>query len=264
MIFCYSNNTIPSITQMEEGVVFLLDKPLGWTSFDVVNKLRGHLKRFTNNKKIKVGHAGTLDPLATGLLIVCVGKATKRIDEFMAAQKGYIGTIQLGATTPSYDAETPCDHFFPTKHLHTDFLAAKTSLFVGKIEQLPPVFSAIKVDGKPLYKAAHQGKSEDVKEKIKARLVEILKFEIHNFRLNQLVINALTEGESATTQTLDVAAVDFDVQCSKGTYIRSLAYDFGKACESGAYLSRLCRTSIGAFELKAAWELNNLLSKIII
>lgn len=262
MIFCYSNNAVPTPLQMEEGVVFLIDKPFGWTSFDVVNKLRSHLKRFTNNKKIKVGHAGTLDPLATGLLIVCVGKATKRIDEFMAAEKGYIGTIQLGATTPSYDAETQCDQIFPINHLNADFLAAKTTLFVGNIEQLPPVFSAIKVDGKPLYKAAHQGKSEDVREKIQARLVEILKFEIHNFRLNQLVINADTEGEASTPQTLDLAAVDFEVQCSKGTYIRSLAYDFGKACESGAYLSRLCRTSIGEFELKNAWQLPTLLGNI--
>lgn len=262
MIFCYSNNAIPTIAQMEEGVVFLIDKPLGWTSFDVVNKLRSHLKRFTNNKKLKVGHAGTLDPLATGLLIVCVGKATKRIDEFMTAQKGYSGTIRLGATTPSYDAETAPDQFFNIDHLNPDFLASKVPLFLGELQQLPPVFSAIKIDGKPLYKAAHQGKSEEVVEKIQARSIQIYDFKIHNFQLNQLVTQQVTEGGGEESETLNLVETDFEVQCSKGTYIRSLAYDFGKACDSGAYLSRLCRTSIGEFELKNAWQLTDLLQKI--
>jgi tRNA pseudouridine55 synthase len=191
-----------------------------------------------------------------------VGKATKRIDEFMATQKGYNGTIRLGATTPSYDAETQCDQFFPIAHLNSDFLQAKTPLFLGEIEQLPPVFSAIKVDGKPLYKAAHQGKGDEIKEKIQARLIQIFKFEIYNFTTNQLVIHATIEGVEEKAQAIALAEVDFDAQCSKGTYIRSLAYDFGKACDSGAYLSRLCRTSIGTFDLKNAWQLADLLSKI--
>lgn len=217
-----------------EGVL-LVDKPLKWTSFDVVNKIRFHLRKITNDKKIKVGHAGTLDPLATGLLIICVGRCTKQIDQFMGMPKSYTGTFQLGGITPSYDAETEVSATFPTEHITADTLETARKQFLGKIAQMPPMYSAIKKDGKALYELARKGKEVEVE----ARHIEIHQFDIEPITHND---------------------ISFYVHCSKGTYIRSLAYDFGKACDSGAYLTALRRTAIGDFDIKNAWQLPDLIA----
>jgi len=218
-------------TQWEEGRVLLVDKPVGWTSFDVVNKIRFAIKTK------KVGHAGTLDPLATGLLIICTGKYTKRIEEFMGAEKEYIGTITLGKTTPSYDAETEPDFFFPTEHLNEELLRNLTPQFTGKIQQIPPIFSAIKKDGKRLYEHARKG--HDI-------VIEPRSVEINQFSLSRVAI----------------PEVDFVVKCSKGTYIRSLAYDFGKAAGSGGFLSNLRRTAIGDFKVADSLAIEPLIAMI--
>lgn len=209
------------------GEVLLIDKPLHWTSFQVVNKLRWAIRQAFSIKKIKVGHAGTLDPLATGLLVICTGKMTKQINTFQGQEKEYTGTFTLGSTTPSFDLETEVDKTFLTEHITEDLINATTRQFIGKIEQFPPVFSAIKKDGKRLYEFARAG--EDVE--IKSRQVEISEFEI-------TAINNLE--------------LKFRVVCSKGTYIRSLANDFGKALNSGAHLSELRRTRIGNFKVENA------------
>ena len=211
----------------QSGQVLLIDKPLHWTSFQVVNKLRWELKQTFKLKNIKVGHAGTLDPLATGLLIICTGKMTKQIDTFQAQVKEYTGTLVLGSTTPSYDLETEINETFPTEHITADLIQATTKQFVGDIQQYPPVFSAIKKEGKRLYEFARAGEDVD----IKARNVSIQEFEITH---------------------LDTPNIDFKVVCSKGTYIRSLAHDFGKALHSGAHLSALRRTKIGDFNVANA------------
>lgn len=219
------------------GQVLLIDKPLHWTSFQVVNKLRWELKRAFNLKKIKVGHAGTLDPLATGLLVLCTGKMTKQIDTFQGQIKEYTGTFVIGSTTPSYDLETEIDATFPTEHITQTLIQETTKQFLGAIEQFPPVFSAIKKDGKRLYEFARAGESVD----IKSRTVHIWEFEITKF-----------EGK----------AIDFRVVCSKGTYIRSLAHDFGKALNSGAHLSALRRTKIGEFEVSKAISMENFIEHL--
>ena len=210
-----------------EGQVLLINKPLRWTSFDAVKKIRNTLRTALNVKKIKVGHAGTLDPLADGLLIVCTGKFTKRINEFQGQEKEYTGTFVLGSTTTSYDLETEINEHFPTEHISDSLIHGATEKFIGKIQQYPPVFSAIKKDGKRLYEFARKG--EDVE--IKSREVEISEFEITK---------------------IDVNTLEFRVICSKGTYIRSLANDFGKALDSGAHLSALRRTRIGNFKVEDA------------
>lgn len=219
------------------GAVLLVNKPLTWTSFDVVNKIRYTLKHKLKVKKIKVGHAGTLDPLATGLLIVCTGKFTKKIDSIQVQTKQYTGTLLLGKTTPSYDAEQEPDASYPTDHITEELLEINRNKFIGHLEQFPPHFSAIKVDGVPLYKSARRG---ELKE-IKARPVHITQFDLTEIRMPE---------------------VDFFVECSKGTYIRSLANDFGKAVDSGAYLTKLCRTAIGDYQLNDAWDLEDLIEHI--
>lgn len=213
--------------EFQDGQVLLIDKPLQWTSFQVVNKLRWEIRRAFKIKKIKVGHAGTLDPLATGLLVICTGKMTKQIDTFQGQIKEYTGTLVLGSTTASYDLETEVDQLFPTEHITEELITAATSQFIGDIQQFPPVFSALKKDGKRLYEFARAG--EEVE--IPSRSVNISEFEI-------TAINGLT--------------IDFRVVCSKGTYIRSLAHDFGKALNSGAHLSALRRTKIGDFNVNDA------------
>lgn len=233
------NKIEPSLLQKlkEEGGVFLIDKPLKWTSFDVVNKLRFHLKRLMQDKKLKVGHAGTLDPLATGLLIVCVGKMTKQIDTLMGMEKGYTGIIRLGETTPSYDAETEVNARFPTEHITPSVLEAARQQFVGALDQLPPIFSAIKQEGTPIYELARQGKEV---------IVEPRKIHIYEFDIEPITHNEIS----------------FYTRCSKGTYIRSLAFDFGKACGSGGYLTQLCRTEIGDFKNENAWQLEGLIADL--
>lgn len=217
----------------QNGELLLVDKPLTWTSFDVVGKIRNS----TRIKKIKVGHAGTLDPLATGLLIVCTGKLTKKVDEFLAEEKEYTGTITLGATTPSYDLETEVNHTFPTNHITNEMLLEVAKTFEGEIEQVSPVYSALRIDGERAYHKARRG--EEVK--MKSRKVTIDAFEITN---------------------IEMPIVTFRIVCSKGTYIRSIAHDFGKKLDSGGYLSSLRRTRSGAFKIEDAWNLEELVAKI--
>lgn len=221
----------------KNGQVLLIDKPLTWTSFQVVNKLRWEIKQHFKLKKIKVGHAGTLDPLATGLLILCTGKETKNIDTYQGQIKEYTGTFTIGATTPSYDLETEIDKTFPTEHISKEILEETTQQFVGDIQQKPPIFSAIKKDGKRLYELARKGETTE----IKARTVTISEFEITNIALPK---------------------VDFRVVCSKGTYIRSLAFDFGKTLHSGAHLSALRRTKIGNFSVENATSIEQFISNL--
>ncbi len=210
-----------------DGQVLLIDKPLNWTSFQVVNKVRWLIRKQFNIKKIKVGHAGTLDPLASGLLIICTGKETKNINTYQAQEKEYTGTITLGATTPSYDLETEIDETYPLDHITEELLKKSTEKFTGEIQQKPPIFSAIKKDGKRLYDIARAGETTE----IKARTITI-----HDFELTHI----------------DLPKVDFKVSCSKGTYIRSLAHDFGKAVNSGGHLSALRRTAIGNYRVENA------------
>ena len=206
----------------QTGEMILIDKELNWTSFDVVSKLRNSIKKKLNIKKIKVGHAGTLDPLATGLLIICTGKMTKRIDEFSGLNKTYIGKMTIGSTTPSYDLETKPNVYYPTEHINKNLIIETAKKFVGKIDQKPPVFSAVKKDGVRLYKLARKGVKVEVEKR------EII---IHDFLIS----------------SINFPEVEFSLTCSKGTYIRSLAHDFGKELGSGAHLTELRRTSIGDY-----------------
>lgn len=218
----HKNSIVPN-PDFTAGEVILINKELGWTSFDVVNSLRIFLKYELVFKKLKIGHAGTLDPLASGLVILCTGKKTKQIDTFQAQEKEYTGSLFLGKTTPSFDLETQPDQTFPTTHISEPLIRETTKKFTGKIEQVPPIYSAIKIDGKKAYDYAR--KDQEVKMRI--REVEIFEFEITK---------------------IEMPEVYFRVKCSKGTYIRSLAHDFGKALGSGAYLSSLCRTAIGEYK----------------
>ncbi|MDP5228751.1 MAG: tRNA pseudouridine(55) synthase TruB [Cellulophaga sp.] len=210
-----------------EGQTLLIDKPVGWSSFQAVNAVKWSIRRAFGLKKIKVGHAGTLDPLATGLLIICTGKFTKKINEYQGQAKEYTGTITVGGTTPSYDLETEIDTTFATDHITETLIKETTQQFIGTIEQLPPVFSALKKDGKRLYEYAREG----IEVEIKKREITISAFEITHINGNDIL---------------------FRVVCSKGTYIRSLAHDFGKALGSGAHLSALRRTKIGDFNVDNA------------
>lgn len=209
------------------GQVLLINKPLRWTSFDVVKKLRNTLRSALKIKKIKVGHAGTLDPLADGLLIVCTGKFTKRINEFQSQEKEYTAEFTLGATTPSFDLETEIDQRFSIEHIKLDMIQSVAESLTGEIMQTPPIYSAIKQDGKRLYEHARKGEVVKVKE----RIVHVSTFEITNVELPK---------------------VELRIVCSKGTYIRSLAQSFGEKLNSGAHLSQLTRTRIGNFELSQA------------
>jgi tRNA pseudouridine55 synthase len=222
-----------SAFDFENGELILVDKPLNWTSFDVVGKIRNS----TRIKKIKVGHAGTLDPLATGLLIICTGKLTKKVDEFLAEEKEYTGTITLGATTPSYDLETEINHTFPTDHITEEMIAEAAKTFEGEIEQVSPLYSALRIDGERAYHKARRG--EEVK--MKARKVRIEAFEVTK---------------------IEMPIIHFRIVCSKGTYIRSIAHDIGKILQSGSHLSSLRRTRSGNFKIEDAWNLESLIEKI--
>ena len=211
----------------QEGKVLLIDKPLNWTSFQVVNKIRWLIKQQFGIKKIKVGHAGTLDPLATGLLILCTGKFTKKIETYQAQIKEYTGIITLGTTTPSYDLETEVDQTFDISGITEEDIQDNTKHFIGEIQQQPPIFSALKKDGKRLYEYAREGE----KVEIPKRIITISEFEITK---------------------IDVPNIEFRAVCSKGTYIRSLAHDFGKSLNNGAHLSALRRTKIGGFSVEDA------------
>lgn len=246
------------MTDYRIGEVILINKPLTWTSFQVVNKMKyiikgsegksqksksAQLPNLTNNQqpitnnKIKIGHAGTLDPLATGLLIVCTGKQTKNIEQYQAQEKEYTGTFFIGATTPCYDLEKKIDAYFPIEHITNELIYETTKQFIGKIQQVPPLFSAIKIGGKRAYHIARTGGTAE----IKAKEITIKEFEITRINLPE---------------------VDFRVVCSKGTYIRSLARDFGLALKSGAHLIALCRTRIGDHHLKDAITIEEFENKI--
>lgn len=253
------NQTFPDPSP--KGAILLVDKPLGWTSFDVVNKLRYLLARRLGIKKLKIGHAGTLDPLATGLLILCVGEYTKQIEAFQALPKTYEGVITFGATTPSFDLEKAVNAIFPTAHLTDELLQKTKNQFVGDILQIPPVFSAVKVEGKRLYKNARTGEEVELPE----RPVHIESFEVGFLRPvptdERRAPSVVSERGAAIMLHPDYSEglqVDFQVVCSKGTYIRSLAHDFGQAVGSGAYLSRLRRTRTGGFSVEDAWQVEEL------
>ena len=203
-----------------DGEILYIDKPLGWTSFDAVKRMRGALSRRLGLKKIKVGHAGTLDPLATGVMILCTGRATKRIDELQAGVKEYVATVALGATTPSFDLETEIDATYPTDHITRQLVENVLQSFKGRIEQIPPSFSACKVDGKRAYELARKGKEVDLKPKI----LVIDEIELIDFSPESITIR---------------------VVCSRGTYIRALARDIGRALDSGGHLTALRRTRVG-------------------
>ena len=219
------------------GQMILVDKPLEWTSFDVVNKIRRHICKALNIKKIKVGHAGTLDPLATGLLIICTGKKTKSIQEYTGMDKSYEGVFKLGATTPSYDLETEIDNTFPIDHITDNAIVEQARKMTGALVQIPPQFSAVKVAGKRAYELARIGEEAPIKQ----REVTVSKFET----------NRTKEDE-----------VQFSIDCSKGTFIRSIAHDFGKALNSGAHLAALRRTAIGPYKVNDAIALEALIEKI--
>lgn len=221
-----------------DGQTLLIDKPLNWSSFQAVNSIKWSIRRKFELKKIKVGHAGTLDPLATGLLLICTGKSTKTINELQGQAKEYTGTITLGGTTPSYDLESEINETFPTEHITEAMIKEATQQFLGEIEQAPPIFSALKKDGKRLYEYAREG----LEVEIKKRLITI-----HEFKITGI----------------EATVVSFRVVCSKGTYIRSLAHDFGIALNSGAHLSSLRRTKIGDYNVDNAItteEFNKLLN----
>lgn len=214
-----------TLEEIRNGSVLLFDKPFGWSSFDVVNKV----KRWT---KAKTGHAGTLDPNATGLLILCTGSFTKRIPQFQDTQKEYTGTMILGATTPSYDTEKEIDKRFDTTGITEEMIFASVRFFTGEILQAPPNFSAIYVDGRRAYKKARSGHAFEIEK----RKVMLYEFEITG---------------------IEMPAVHFRIVCGKGFYVRSLVNDFGKALKNGAYLSTLCRTRIGDYHLKDAWQMED-------
>lgn len=217
-----------------EGVTLYFDKPYRWTSFDVVAKVRWLLCRKLGVKKLKVGHAGTLDPLATGVVIVCTGRSTKQIDELQAHTKEYVATLQLGATTPSYDLEKPIDQTYPTEHITRSLIDETLPRFMGRIEQVPPAFSACKVDGDRAYKLARKGQEV----KLKAKILVIDELEVLSF--------------DAEAMQLTLRIV-----CSKGTYIRALARDIGEALGSGAHLTALRRTRVGDVHVEECMQVEN-------
>lgn len=228
---------LPSTYNFLEGEMLLINKPFKWTSFDVVNNLRYFLKSKGSVKKVKIGHTGTLDPLATGLLILCTGRFTKRIEEFKNFEKEYTGTFIMGATTPSFDRESEIDHKFTADHLTEQMILNASNQFKGDLMQVPPAFSAVWVKGRRAYDYARQ--AEEVN--LDSRTVNIVEFEIDSITMPE---------------------VHFRIVCSKGTYIRALARDFGKALKTGAYLGALCRTRIGPYHLRDAYELEDLKQRI--
>ncbi len=220
-----------------EGITVIVDKPLKWTSFDVVNKVRWNLKQKLKVKNIKVGHAGTLDPLATGVLVICIGKHTKRIDQLMAGMKTYTGTILLGKTTPCYDLEKDFDAEYPVDHITPDMIESVRLKFIGELDQVPPLFSAKQIDGKRAYDIARAGKEVELKPN--RIFVETLEFDHSRF-----------------------PEVDFKITCSKGTYIRSIARDFGEMLNSGGTLIALRRTRSGEQDIKEALSIDELIAQI--
>jgi tRNA pseudouridine55 synthase len=226
-----------SISKFEEGQVLLFNKPVYWTSFDLVNKVRIIIRSSLKIRKIKVGHAGTLDPLASGLMIICTGKATKKIDEFRDLDKEYVGTFHLGATTPSFDLETETDSLYDTDHISEELVLETLKKFIGEQKQLPPMYSAKLIEGKRAYEFARKGIQKDlVPVSVIFREIELLSYKMPEVKIRFI--------------------------CSKGTYIRSFARDLGVALKSGAYLSALERTAIGQYNLKNAWDIDSFNARV--
>ena len=258
-----------TLEQLQAGVVVPIDKPRQWTSFQAVNKVKSIIRNIYGIKKFKIGHAGTLDPLATGLLLICVGKATKDIPSLQDGDKEYTGTMVLGATTPCFDLEQAIDSFFPYEHITAELLEQTRHRFEGEIMQVPPMFSAVKVDGQRAYEYARR---DDPSVIIRPKPVSIYRFDLTDFRLGVAAEGA--DGKDENTETENIAPkhhlydnpqgsvppglpqVDFRVRCGKGTYIRSLARDFGEALDSGAFLSALRRTRIGRYSVDQALQLD--------
>ena len=232
----FSMNSIKDINLVEDGYVAVIDKPLEWTSADVVRKVKFRLQR-KGYRKIKVGHAGTLDPLATGILLVCIGRATKRVDELQAERKEYVATLELGATTPSFDMEHPIDATYPIEHITRERVEAALASLTGERLQAPPIYSAKKVEGMRAYEFARAGEEVELRK-------------------------ALINIYSLTLEEYDLPHIRIRVECSKGTYIRSLAQEIGQALDSGAYLTSLRRTRSGEFDVGKAWSLDELLKNI--
>lgn len=220
-----------------EGEILLFDKPYGWTSFDLVSKVRNTISKTFKIKKLKVGHAGTLDPLATGLLILCTGKATKKIDALQAEEKEYLATLKLGATTPSYDLESEENGTFPIEHLTLELIEKAIEKFTGTIEQVPPAFSAVKINGKRAYEHARKGNDPE----LKAKTVVITNIDVISFEVPKLILR---------------------ITCSKGTYIRALARDLGEELQSGAYLTDLRRTRSGDYLVDNAWDMDDFIKQL--
>ncbi len=224
-----------NVEDFKNGQILVIDKPLNWTSFQVVNKIRWAIRKKFKIKKIKVGHAGTLDPLATGILIICTGDFTKKLIEYQGETKEYTGTITLGGSTASYDLETEIDQTYPTEHITKESIMNTATTFVGKIDQKPPLYSAIKQDGVRLYRLARKG----VQTEINSREVEISAFEITD---------------------ISMPIISFRIECSKGTYIRSIANDFGEKLKTGGHLSSLRRTKSGSITIDSSSTLQNFLA----
>lgn len=262
-----------TIEKLLEGMVIPIDKPRQWTSFQAVNKVKSYIRNTYGLKKFKIGHAGTLDPLATGLLLVCVGKATKRIDELQNGEKVYTGTMILGATTPCYDLERGIDHYYPWQHITLETIKATLPQFLGDVEQVPPIFSAVKIGGQRAYTYAREQAEGDESPSPTPKVVHIAEFEITDFRpgdpdKEEPTHTPLSNAPLTPTHHLydnplgeippHLPQLDFRIRCGKGTYIRSIARDLGLALDSGAFLSALRREQVGQYTLADAVSLDNL------
>lgn len=261
------------MTQEEllQGQVLVIDKPYQWTSFQAVNKIKSTIRHRYDLKKFKIGHAGTLDPLATGVLLVCVGKATKRIDELQAGEKVYTGTMVLGATTPCFDLERPIDHNYPYEHITMDAIQSVLPQFLGDVDQVPPIFSAVKIGGQRAYSYAKEAKEGEEIPSPTPKKIHIASFEITDFRpgttapSEPLENNTIAENSTPThhlyehplgTVPTHLPQLDFRIRCGKGTYIRSIARDLGLSLESGAFLSKLRREKVGEHTINQAIQLD--------
>jgi tRNA pseudouridine55 synthase len=254
----------PFPEEFPKGALLLVDKPLAWTSFDVVNKVRYNLSRKLGVKRVKIGHAGTLDPLATGLLLICVGDYTKKIESLQGLPKVYTGTITFGATTPSYDLEKAIDATFPTDHLTDEMLQKATHQFIGEIQQLPPIYSAVKVEGRRLYKNARTG--EEVELPMRTVYIESYQlgplYPVKQERTEPVLANVKGAPIMLHPDYAEGVQCDFRVECGKGTYIRSLAKDTGEAVNTGAYLSSLRRVATSGYSVEDAWQVHQLVEWI--
>lgn len=260
-----------ALEELLAGCVIPIDKPRQWTSFQAVNKVKATIRNTYGLKKFKIGHAGTLDPLATGLLLVCVSKATKRIDELQAGEKVYTGTMVLGATTPCYDLERPIDRYYPWQHITPQLLSDTLSQFLGEIEQVPPIFSAVKIGGQRAYSYAREAQNGEEIPSPTPKKIHIDEFEITAFRpgreteTTQPIATSDVRGTHLYDHPLGIVPehlpqIDFRIRCGKGTYIRSIARDLGLALDSGAFLSALRREQVGEYTIHDAITLDSISS----